>query len=99
MRKLIWILCIAAAFSGAAAADEGHHHEELTQEQLGTAHFPVSCTPEAQKAFAKGVALLHSFWYAKSEKAFLAVDTQHPKGAMASWGQAIGQAHPPSKPP
>jgi len=32
MRKLIWVLCIAAAFSGAASADEGHHHEELTQE-------------------------------------------------------------------
>ena len=68
MRKLIWVLCIAAAFSGAAAADEGHHHEELTQEQLGTVHFPVSCTPEAQKTFEKGVALLHSFWYEESEK-------------------------------
>ena len=51
MRKLFWLLCIAAAFSGAAAADEGHHHEELTQEQLGAVHFPVSCTPEAQKTF------------------------------------------------
>ena len=39
MRKLIWVLCIAAAFSGAAAADDGHHHEEPTQEQLGTGAF------------------------------------------------------------
>jgi hypothetical protein len=49
MRKLIWLLCIAAAFSGEVAADEGHHNEELTQEQLGPVHFPVSCTPDAQK--------------------------------------------------
>src|SRR6266853_4504865 len=93
MRKLIWVLCIAAAFSGTAAADEGHHHEELTQEQLGTVHFPVSCTPEAQKTFEKGVALLHSFWYEESEKAFLDVEKQDPKCAMAYWGEAMSLWH------
>src|SRR5712692_5949052 len=93
MRKLIWLLCIAAAFSGAAAADEGHHHEELTQEQLGTVHFPVSCTPDAQKTFEKGVALLHSFWYEESEKAFLDVEKQDPKCAMAPWGEAMSLWH------
>src|ERR1700681_3584118 len=93
MRKLIWLLCIAAAFSGATAADEGHHHEELTQEQLGTVHFPVSCTPEAQKTFEKGVALLHSFWYEESEKAFLDVEQQDPKCAMAYWGEAMSLWH------
>src|SRR6202166_3561282 len=93
MRKLIWVLCIAAAFSGAAAADEGHHHEELTQEQLGTVHFPVSCTPEAQKTFEKGVALLHSFWYEESEKTFLDVEKQDPKCAMAYWGEAMSLWH------
>src|SRR2546430_17037933 len=93
MRKLIWVLCIAAAFSGAAAADEGHHHEELTQEQLGTVHFPVACTPEAQKTFEKGVALLHSFWYEESEKAFVDVEKQNPKCAMAYCGEALGLGH------
>src|SRR5437899_5565423 len=93
MRKLIWVLCIAAAFSGAAAADEGHHHEELTQEQLGTVHFPVSCTPDAQETFEKGVALLHSFWYEESEKAFLDVEKQDPKCAMAYWGEAMSLWH------
>src|ERR1700692_1836073 len=93
MCKLIWILCIAAAFSDAAAADEGHHHEELTQEQLGTVHFPVSCTPDAQKTFEKGVALLHSFWYEESEKAFLDVEQQDPKRAMAYWGEAMSLWH------
>ncbi len=93
MRKLIWVLCIAAAFSGVAAADEGHHHEELTQEQLGTVRFPVSCTPDAQKTFEKGVALLHSFWYEESEKTFLDVEKQDPKCAMAYWGEAMSQWH------
>src|SRR6202171_4913474 len=93
MRKLIWVLCVAAAFSGAAVADEGRHHEELTQEQLGTVHFPVSCTPEAQKTFEKGVALLHSFWYEESEKTFLEVEKQDPKCAMAYWGEAMSLWH------
>jgi hypothetical protein len=93
MRKLILILCMAAAFSGAAAADEGHHHEELTQAQLGTVHFPVSCTPDAQKAFEKGVALLHSFWYEEAEKTFVDIEKQDPKCAMAYWGEAMSLWH------
>src|SRR5271166_5962029 len=93
MRKLILILCIATAFSGAAVADDGHHHEELTQDQLGTVHFPVSCTPDAQKTFEKGVALLHSFWYEEAEKTFLDVEKQDPKCAMAYWGEAMSLWH------
>ena len=93
MRKLIWALCIAAVFSGAAVADEGHHHEELTQEQLGTVHFPVSCTADAQKTFEKGIALLHSFWYEEAEKTFLDIEKQDPKCAMAYWGEAMSLWH------
>lgn len=98
MRKLLWILCtvvciVAATFSGVAFADEDHHHGELTQEQLGTVHFPVSCTPEAQKTFEKGLALLHSFWYEEAEQTFLAVEKQDPKCAMAYWGEAMSLWH------
>ena len=94
MRKLSWILCLSVAASCLALADEGHqHHEELTQEQLGTVHFPVSCTPEAQKTFEKGVALLHSFWYEEAEKTFVQVEKQDPKCAMSGWGQAMSLWH------
>src|ERR1700692_423774 len=92
MQKLIWILCVAAAFSGVAAADDGHH-DELTQEQLGTVHFPVACTPGAQKTFEKGVALLHSFWYEEAEKTFAAARKEDPKCAMAYWGEATSMWH------
>jgi hypothetical protein len=97
MRKLIWILCIATAFFGAAVADavadDDHHHEELTQEQLGTVHFPVSCTPDAQKEFEKGVALLHSFWYEEAEKTFVDIEKQDPQCALAYWGEAMSLWH------
>lgn len=87
---MVWIV---AGLSWVAVADEGHHHEELTQEQLGTVHFPVSCTPDAQKTFEKGVALLHSFWYEEAEKAFEDVAQQDPKCAMAYWGEAMSHWH------
>lgn len=93
MRKLVWILCIATAFSAVAVADDDHHHEQLSLEQLGTVHFPVSCAPDAQKTFEKGVALLHSFWYEESQKAFAEVASQDPKCAMAYWGEAMSVWH------
>ncbi len=94
MRKLILILCLSVASSCLAIADEGHeHHEELTQEQLGTVHFPVSCTPEAQKTFEKGVALLHSFWYEEAEKTFVAVEKQDANCVMSGWGQTMSLWH------
>ena len=93
MRNYIGIVWIVAGLSFFAVADEGHHHEELTQEQLGTVHFPVSCTADAQKSFQKGVALLHSFWYEEAEKTFVEVEKQDPKCAMAYWGEAMSLWH------
>jgi tetratricopeptide (TPR) repeat protein len=93
MGKLIWILFLVLAFSGLTFAAADHHHEELTQQQLGTVNFPVSCTPEAQRTFEKGVALLHSFWYEEAEKTFGDAAKQDPKCAMAYWGEAMSQWH------
>src|SRR5277367_692947 len=103
MRKTIWTaslsaacavaICTIAALSVPALADEGHDHHDMMESQLGTVHFPVSCKPEAQKTFEKGVALLHSFWYEEAEKTFLDVEKQDPKCAMAYWGEAISLWH------
>jgi hypothetical protein len=40
-------------------------------------------------AFDRGVALLHSFWYAVALDAFNAVAKQDPSCAMAHWGAAL----------
>ena len=93
MRNIIWMWCVIAALCGIGAADEGHHHEELTEQQLGTVHFAVSCSPVAQKDFEKGVALLHSFWYEESEKTFEDIAKSEPKCAMAYWGQGMSAWH------
>ena len=77
----------------AVADDKEHHHEDLTEAQLGTVHFPVSCAQSVQKPFARGVALLHSFWYEEAEKGFIQIAKDDPHCAMAHWGVAMSIWH------
>jgi len=74
-------------------ADEDHHHEDLTAAQLGTVHFPVSCSPSVQKSFERGVALLHSFWYEQAETTFQQIAKEDHQCAMAHWGIAMSLWH------
>jgi hypothetical protein len=60
-------------------------------ERLGRVHFKTSCTPEAQKEFERALAMLHSFFFPETVKAFNAIPTTDPKCAIAYWGIAISQ--------
>ena len=61
------------------------------EERLGEVSFPISCSPAAQQQFNRGVALLHTFFYPETAKAFTAIAEQEPACAMAYWGVAISQ--------
>src|SRR5580698_9919218 len=65
----------------------------------GSVHFPVSCTPAAQKVFERAVALLHSFWYDEAEKTFSKATRIDPSCAMGYWGIAMSLYHPVWAPP
>jgi hypothetical protein len=69
------------------------HHEDLTPQQVGSVHFPVSCAASEQKPFERGVALLHSFWYEEAEKEFEQIAKDDPGCAMAHWGVAMSLWH------
>jgi len=56
-------------------------------------HFSTGCRPEAQSAFEKGVALLHSFQYEEARQTFAEVEKQDRKCAMAHWGKAMSLDH------
>ena len=60
-------------------------------ERIGQVTFPVSCAPAMQKPFERAVALLHSFWYLESAKAFAAIAQADPGCGMAYWGVAMSQ--------
>ncbi|MGA7473311.1 MAG: hypothetical protein WBW60_11325 [Candidatus Sulfotelmatobacter sp.] len=100
MKRVLWLsfpaLFFFATFASTALADDEqtqHHHEDLTTTQLGTVTFPVSCAPDVQKPFERGVALLHSFWYEEAEKEFQQIAIDDPHCVMAHWGVAMSLWH------
>jgi hypothetical protein len=65
--------------------------------KLGTVAFANSCAPAAQDSLHRGVALLHSFWFAEGDKAFREALDRDPGCAIATWGIAtilIGNTFP-----
>ena len=60
-------------------------------EKLGRVHFKTSCSPEAQKQFERALAMLHSFFFPETVKAFSAIPETDPSCAIAYWGIAISQ--------
>jgi tetratricopeptide (TPR) repeat protein len=74
----------ALAISGAAQA----HDTDSQSGPLGKVSFPTSCDPKVQPAFERAVAMLHSFWFSATEKAFRDVLKDDPQCAIAQWGIA-----------
>ena len=86
------LLCIMGAqLVTAPALAQNEHADHAAGENLGTVHFPISCSPEAQRQFDRAVAMLHSFYYPETIKAFAAIAAAEPSCAMAYWGVAISQ--------
>ena len=67
---------------------------------LGKVDFPVSCSPAAQVAFNRAVALLHHMTYPQAREAFEGVAATDPQCAMAHWGIAMTLFQPlwPTRP-
>jgi tetratricopeptide (TPR) repeat protein len=61
------------------------------QERLGTVHFGTSCAPAAAPTFDRGIALLHSFEFGASIRAFNDVLAADSTCAMAYWGIALSR--------
>jgi hypothetical protein len=61
------------------------------QEQLGSVHFATSCRPEVAATFDRAIALLHSFEFGESLRAFEGVLTSDSTCAMAWWGIALSR--------
>jgi len=96
-RLPLFVAAILVAISPALAQELEHHHD-LT-ENLGTVNFPISCSPAVRSAFTRGMALLYSFEYEESQRAFEKVAAAEPKCAVAKWGQAMSLYHQLWDPP
>ena len=90
---LLVCVCVLCAVPALALDDEMHEHHHEATEQLGKVSFPISCLPASQKAFERGIALLHSFGYEEAEQQFVEISKQDPACAMAHWGIAMSLFH------
>src|SRR5215510_10806589 len=61
----------------------------LAQDKLGKVSFPTTCDAAVQPQFERGVAMLHSYWFAEARKMFDAIVQQDNSCAMAYWGLAV----------
>jgi hypothetical protein len=95
MRSPAWAVLVVLLSARAPAQQSGHDtHAHEHGERLGAVRFPTSCAPAARPHFERGVALLHSFQYDESLKAFDAAAQADPRCAMAQWGVAMTLYHP-----
>jgi tetratricopeptide (TPR) repeat protein len=92
MRLIEGLLVSLGLFVSVAWCDEVHHHA-LSQQEIGSIHFATSCAKMTEASFNQAVALLHSFQYEDSRRAFEAISDQDPACAMAQWGIAMSHYH------
>jgi hypothetical protein len=89
--------CVPLLCGPACAQDE--HADHAARDHFGSVHIPISCSQDAQRQFDSAVALLHSFFYPETVRAFSAIAQAEPSCAMAYWGLAISQRPNPLVPP
>ena len=80
---------LASAVTAVALAHGDDPKSSANGEKLGRVLFKTSCTPEAQKQFERALAMLHSFYFPETIKAFAAIPESDPKCAIAYWGTAV----------
>jgi hypothetical protein len=74
------------------------HAHPASSERLGTVHFETSCAPAVSARFDRAIALLHSFEFGASIRAFEDVARTDSTCAMAWWGIALSQWTNPMTP-
>ena len=88
---LVTLICALGVLTVSARQQQAQHeHGAQPAERLGKVNFPVMCDKSVQADFSRGVALLHSFWYAAAIDQFTAIGKRAPSCAMVHWGIAMG---------
>jgi hypothetical protein len=69
-------------------------YTDWRSEKCGEVAFANSGTADAQTAFLRGMALLHSFEYEEAAVGFRKAQALDPGFALAYWGEAMTLNHP-----
>ena len=87
----VYVAAAAILLNLPAYAQDHAHPQGAPTERLGTVHFATSCSPSVAPTFNRAVALLHSFEFGGSIKAFNEVLAADSTCAMADWGIALSR--------
>ncbi|HEX7232216.1 MAG TPA: hypothetical protein VF452_17625 [Candidatus Binatia bacterium] len=74
------VIILWLAAPGMSLAQEG--------DEVGKIQFANSCSPAVQDKLLRGIAMLHSFYYSATEKAFQEVAVEDDSCVIAAWGYA-----------
>lgn len=91
-KRLFCALALVTTTSAAVAQHDDHgSHGTASADQIGSENvsFATSCSPSTSETFNRGVALVHSFWFAEAINAFNAVLAEDANCAIAHWGIAL----------
>ncbi|WDI30150.1 hypothetical protein PUV54_09280 [Hyphococcus flavus] len=89
-RRLFWLLFglhVATPLQAAVFAED-------ESQGLGKVYLANSGSPDAQAAFNRGLAALHSFWYSEARDAFQEAQAIDDNFALAYWGEALTHDYP-----
>jgi hypothetical protein len=93
-RRVILLVACGLAIclpAGRVAGAQEEHAGHASGQTFGSVHFETSCSPAVRSDLDRATAMLHSFFYPETEKAFRGVAEREPSCAMAYWGVAISQ--------
>ena len=85
------LLATAALVLLGQSTAPGHIQSAVDGKRFGEVHFPISCSQAAQQQFDRALAMLHSFFFPETTKAFSIIAAQESSCAMAYWRIAISQ--------
>jgi tetratricopeptide (TPR) repeat protein len=85
-RSLFPVIMFTTLMTVGAPAAHGQ-----STDSFGEVHFPTSCSTAAQQQFDRALAMLHSFFFPETVKAFAAITEAEPSCAIAYWGLAVSQ--------
>jgi len=74
------LIVLAVATASVAAGQQ--------RDRLGKVEFANSCSPAVQEKLLGGIAMLHSFYYSATQRAFEEVAVEDNSCAIAAWGYA-----------
>jgi predicted Zn-dependent protease len=87
--RLAFRSLVALALTGIVTVAPVLAQHHAGHEKLGQVTFANTCSPAVQADLNRSVALLHSFWWGATTKAFTEVAQKDPACGIAYWGVAM----------